>query len=594
MPKYQVTTPDGRTYSVNAPDGASEQDAIAYVQKQFYQQERAPDPAEGMSGGQKFLAGVGKGMTDIGRGAGQMLGLVDREDVAESRRLDAPLMRTGAGTAGNLAGTLAMLAPTAMIPGANTYAGSALIGAGAGLLQPSVSTGETLANTGMGAVAAPAALLAGRGLASAYQGAKALAQPLYKGGQEKIAADVLRRSATDPAKAAETLRNAPRELVPGSQSTTGQMAVDPGLAQLERTLLNNPEMAGPLQARYAAQRAARSKAVADVAGSDDFYEAIKKGRSVFANEDYAKAIAEGIDDGMARAIQPQLDSLLERPSIQQAQGVARRLAKEAGDSINDFGSLKGMDYLKKALDNRISIGSQPGSSIGKEELRLLVQTKNDLMATIEQIAPSYKMANDNYAKMSRQVNSMDVARQLQATLMKPGSEYATGSGREFGEAYQRALSNAIDSVKKSTGQNKTLAEVMNTGDIFALENVARDLGRKAYGESAGRAVGSPTAQNMISQNLLRRAMGPVGLPESFSEATMLQGLLSPVQMAGKVAGADRKITERLAASLLDPTDAAGLLAMPSGGLLGLERGIASGGRYLPALGLLGVTTRERQ
>ena len=32
MPKYQVTGPDGGAYEVNAPDGASEQDAIAYVQ----------------------------------------------------------------------------------------------------------------------------------------------------------------------------------------------------------------------------------------------------------------------------------------------------------------------------------------------------------------------------------------------------------------------------------------------------------------------------------------------------------------------------------------------------------------------------------
>lgn len=108
------------------------------------------DPTEGMSSTDKVLAGVGKTMTDLGRGAGQMLGLVSRDDVAEARKLDAPLMNTKAGAVGNFAGNLAMLAPTAMIPGANTLAGAGLIGAATGLLQPSTSTTETLTNVGLG------------------------------------------------------------------------------------------------------------------------------------------------------------------------------------------------------------------------------------------------------------------------------------------------------------------------------------------------------------------------------------------------------------------------------------------------------------
>lgn len=36
MPTYEVSAPDGKKYRVNAPEGASQDDAIAYVQKQFY------------------------------------------------------------------------------------------------------------------------------------------------------------------------------------------------------------------------------------------------------------------------------------------------------------------------------------------------------------------------------------------------------------------------------------------------------------------------------------------------------------------------------------------------------------------------------
>ena len=64
------------------------------------------DPTEGMSGTDKFLAGAGKAMVDVGRGVRQYLpnsmGGLSNEDIAEARKLDAPLMKTGAGTAGNI------------------------------------------------------------------------------------------------------------------------------------------------------------------------------------------------------------------------------------------------------------------------------------------------------------------------------------------------------------------------------------------------------------------------------------------------------------------------------------------------------------
>lgn len=114
------------------------------------QPEPTYDPTEGMSTTDKVLAGVGKAMTDLGRGAGQMVGLVSRDDVEEARKLDSSLMNTKAGAVGNFAGNLALLAPTAMIPGANTVAGAGLIGATTGLLQPSTSTSETLTNILLG------------------------------------------------------------------------------------------------------------------------------------------------------------------------------------------------------------------------------------------------------------------------------------------------------------------------------------------------------------------------------------------------------------------------------------------------------------
>lgn len=115
---------------------------------------------------ENFDAGAGKAMTDIVRGAGQYLGLVNREDVKDSRKLDAPLMDTTAGQAGNIAGGIATAAPAMAIPGVNTVAGSALVGGAYGALQPSESTGETLANMGLGGALGAAGQKAGTAVAN--------------------------------------------------------------------------------------------------------------------------------------------------------------------------------------------------------------------------------------------------------------------------------------------------------------------------------------------------------------------------------------------------------------------------------------------
>ena len=141
----------------------------------------APDPTEGMSGTQKFLAGTGKAFADVARGVGQIarsalpdaagdaLGLPTQADIDEAKRLDAPLMRTGAGMAGNVTGNIAAAVPTMFIPGAATLPGAAAVGAGMGFLQPTATDESRLQNTALGG-AAGAGGVAPPGLARAAAG----------------------------------------------------------------------------------------------------------------------------------------------------------------------------------------------------------------------------------------------------------------------------------------------------------------------------------------------------------------------------------------------------------------------------------------
>lgn len=108
------------------------------------------DPTQGMSGTDKFLSGAGKAFYDIGRGVKQLTGNMSREEVDATKAMDAPLMNTGAGVAGNILGNAAIIAPTAFIPGANTYAGAAAIGALSGAIQPVGTQDSRTLNTALG------------------------------------------------------------------------------------------------------------------------------------------------------------------------------------------------------------------------------------------------------------------------------------------------------------------------------------------------------------------------------------------------------------------------------------------------------------
>jgi hypothetical protein len=106
-------------------------------------------PTDEMSGPAKFLAGAGKGFVDIGRGVRQMVGGDDQQMVDENRRLDEPLMNTGAGVAGNITGQIAAgIVPSLAFPGVG---GAAAVGAGLNALQPTQDGESRLANAAVGA-----------------------------------------------------------------------------------------------------------------------------------------------------------------------------------------------------------------------------------------------------------------------------------------------------------------------------------------------------------------------------------------------------------------------------------------------------------
>lgn len=146
------------------------------------------DPTEGMSLFEKAAAGVGKSVYDTGRGIGQMLGMVSRQDVDEARKRDAALMDTGAGLTGNIAGSLAQ---ALFVPGGSTVKGAAMLGGAMGAVQPVGTDESRLQNiaigAGLGGATAKGAHMLGDAL-EARAAAKAVQQAQNVGRDAAIAA----------------------------------------------------------------------------------------------------------------------------------------------------------------------------------------------------------------------------------------------------------------------------------------------------------------------------------------------------------------------------------------------------------------------
>lgn len=144
--------------------------------------------AGGGTRGDNFLAGAGFGIQQaFGNAADKALmvagGLPMAQDLKrlgvdpvggarqrlqariDSQKVEAkPLLATGAGRAGNVVGTVAATLPVAFVPGANTYAGASIVGAG---------TGAALSDEReVGGVARDAAIGAAAGAVGKYVGDK--------------------------------------------------------------------------------------------------------------------------------------------------------------------------------------------------------------------------------------------------------------------------------------------------------------------------------------------------------------------------------------------------------------------------------------
>ena len=549
MPTYEVEIPGSGKFRIESAGELSDAQVFRAASGQA-DMRRMADPTAGTSFPQRFSEGMGKAFTDIGRGAGQLVGMgPSSAETRETKRLDAPLMQTGGGMTGNIAGNIAAFAPVAVIPGANTVAGAGALGASMGALQPSEGMGERVGNMAIGG-----ALGAGvqgvaqhpekiaEALKAPFKGVKSLVEPLYEGGRKQILSRALRNVAPDNAAGIQQKLARAQELVPGSLPTAAEAGESGGLAALQRSMAAvDPES---YATRGVQQNEARVRELMDLAGSQGKRGAIEANRDAVANALYKNAREQGLDQGMAQAMKPQVKNLMQRmPS-----GVlekAKELARLNGETFDKAGSLNGLHWIKQATDDILSSSKQTG--IGKQTERAITQFKGDLLTVMDELSPAYGQARSTFQTMSRPINQMQIGQEIADKSINK----LTGNVQP--QAFARALSD--DTAAQATGFNKaTLENTLEPSQLARLDAIKRDLARSVMARDLGRGPGSDTAQKLAMTNLAQQSGVPMSVLKMPGIGRMGNWIYE---------GADAQMRQQLAEALLSPKQTAQLMALTS-------------------------------
>ena len=365
---------------------------------------------------------------------------------------------------------------------------------------------------------------------------KAIVEPFFEAGQEKILGRFLRQmSGGEEAKAMRNLRN-PQQLVAGSQPTVGEVAGVPSLAALERTLMATDQTAGNLMAQRQAQNAkAQAAALRNIAPASRTSKYVDL-RERVADDLYADALKPLNLGELDQKTTAQINNLIKRPAIADAMEAAKENAANRGLDIADpAGSMRGLHETKMALDRKIKAVKakldRDAAGASSSELDGLQNAKTSLLGFMEKISPTYKTARQSFERLSKPIDQLESIAKLADKSISAETE----------KIYISQFAKGLKELKKSG--------VASDRQITRLENIQKDLERAKFAATEGKGVGSDTVQKLVYSNM----MNEVGLP------------ISAGNRLGKVFYGDinQQLKTKLAESMLDPQEA--LRLMRAGG-----------------------------
>lgn len=583
MAKYQITSPDGKAFVVNAPDGATQDQVLEYAKSQWAKSNPSEPAAvavepefEDPGMGRTLLIGAGRTFDRVGKGMQQLyygargnekeLAAL-KESAAEDDRAYKPLQEARPFATG-----IGESIPSMVIPGggAATWTGNALrMGASAAV--PAMleygDAGDRLLKgviTGGSAAAIPA-------LGVVAKSAKTFAEPLYSAGRDAIVGRTLNRISGDDAANVIQRLKAAQPLVPGSVPTAAQVARNGGIAAMERSAAGaNPS---EFAKRGMEQASARLSALRGIAGDDVAIAAATRAREAATKPSYdaAKAAVYEIDPSMKMTMQTpimkkaiarakQLAENNERPFIFSTE-TAAPFASAGGRQGEVKSQITGqaLQDIKTALDDLLI---DPTSGVVGSEAKTVERVRGRLVDWMEKQNPEFKAARTTYAQMSQPINQMQVGQALLEKLKPALSDYGA-LGKETAANFAGQLRNSETLMRNATGFKGigSLESVMGPQNMGALNGIAQDLARKANSENLGRGGGSDTFQKLAMQNIAEQS----GMPR------LMGGLLDlpVVSRAAKwvYRDSDEAAQKVISDAMLDPKKAAQLMEQVDKGIL---------------------------
>lgn len=286
---------------------------------------------------------------------------------------------------------------------------------------------------------------------------------------------------------------------------------------------------------------------------DDLMESIVEsgmGRQTFSNSrDIGAAMAA--EDPLASAIK----------------GLTEQLgARNAPAAKVDFAQngVKLAHETKLQLDDMIEHATTRGNA---NEARVLLGVRDKLLNLMERddFSPAYREARQTYARQSVPINQMETGQRIQKQARLPGPD-VTGEAILSQTKWQNIVGKNIDE----------LGRTMSPEHIKTLKAIGQDLDRASLSDTAGRAAGSNTFQNLSVANVIGAGLGgklannaiaqsllrPIGwlykLPEAQVQDLLTQAMLSPSIARALMAKARPSNVDYLAAALKDKARSLGI------------------------------------
>lgn len=507
MRTYTITGPDGKDYSIDGPEGATREEVIAKVKERLGAKPptNLSDPytatAQKQSALENVLAGAGGAVHGLYLGAKQMLGKATPEELADHAKAMAGLRSTTSGKVGDIAGNVLAALPAAFIPGANTYAGSAAIGALQGALQPTQEGDSRLQNAGLGAAGGVVGNALGRGVSK-------LIQPIPR----------LPSQGKDIGEAAANRIGMPL--------TAGDKTGSVGLQQIEDLLSRTPGSAGAMRRIYDTKQVAINTAAAKSIGETadnisepvfaaakarlgDQFKQLSENAKVTIGDDFMQALhsIKAGNDQLGAFRNNNIDTLVE-------QGLD--LAKQ--------GKLEGKAY--QTIRSKISDRANDAFKSSNSELGQALKTVRDALDTSARngMDDATKQAWDTVRKQYSNLKVLEKGNVVSAGNVNPN--LVAGAMRQFNPSAFKSgsLNGELMDIARVAQNYKIPAQGSQTYERGAMANMLFGNPLTGLPLVAGSRALQMGLMNKPMQAYLTK--GLTNLPPSVRNMLMLSGALA--------------------------------------------------------------------